>query len=300
LATITDHLGNPVHHARALVNGVRLHYYTAGSGDPLFLLHGVPKTSYYWRKVLPHLTPHYSVVVPDLRGLGDSERPRDGFDSITMAKDIADLATHLGHETFDVVGEDWGAVTAFHVAAQHRDRVKRLVFAEASMPGYLLEPRSFLTKENVEGNLWMWHANFYSVPDYPELLITGKEREFFNFFFRREAENPLAVDDDAMEEYIRCYSGPGGIRCMCDIYRASLIDAEYNDAVAKDPLTLPVLAIGAEKFLGSLMEEQMKHYCQNVTGVTLPWGHQLAEECPDLLAETLLGFLQNTTSGLAS
>jgi pimeloyl-ACP methyl ester carboxylesterase len=79
----------------------------------VFLLHGVPKTSYYWRRIVPQLTPHPAVVVPDLCGPGDSEKPRDGYDSITMAHGIAALAEHLGHDAYDVVGEDWRAMTGY-------------------------------------------------------------------------------------------------------------------------------------------------------------------------------------------
>lgn len=294
--TIKDHLDRPVQHARALVNGVRLHYYTAGTGDPVFLLHGVPKTSYYWRNVVPYLTPHYQVIVPDLRGLGDSEKPRDGYDSITMAEDIAQLAEHLGFSTYDVVGEDWGAMTGYHVAAQHRDRVRRLVFTDAGIPGFGLESKSFLTTENLDSGHWHWHVNFYAVPDYPEMLITGREREFFNSFFRHEADDPAAVSEDAMAEYVRAYSGPGGIRAMCEIYRAALVDAEQNHAAARNPITIPTLAIGASGFHGPYVEEQMKKLATNVTGVILPAGHQLAEEIPDLFAQTILTFLQGGTN----
>jgi len=297
---ITDHLGRPVRHARALVNGVRLHYYTAGTGDPVMLLHGVPKTSYYWRKVVPHLTPHYTVIVPDLRGLGDSEKPRDGYDSITMAEDIAELGAHLGYDAYDVVGEDWGAMTAYHVASQHRDRVKRLVFTDAGIPGFGLESKSFLTRDNYASEHWHWHVNFYAVPDYPELLITGRERIFFDSFFRHEADDPQAVSEDAMDEYVRAYSAPGGIRAMCEIYRAAIVDAEQNYAAEKDPITIPVLAIGAAGFHGPYVEEQMRKLAHNVTGTILPAGHQLAEEIPDEFAQTILTFLQSSPSGLGS
>lgn len=289
--TITDHRGDPVQHARALVNGVRLHYYTAGHGDPVFLLHGVPKTSYYWRKIVPQLTPHFTVIVPDLRGLGDSEKPRDGYDSITMANDIAALADHLGHDTYDVVGEDWGAMTGYHVASQFRDRVRRLVFTDAGIPGFGLESKSFLTEANVASGHWHWHVNFYAVPDYPELLITGRERVFFESFFRHEAADPAAVSQDAMDEYVRAYSAPGGIRAMCEIYRAGLLDAQQNFAAEKNPITIPTLAIGAAGFHGPYVEEQVRRLATDVAGVILPAGHQLAEEIPDLFGATILEFL---------
>ena len=209
---IQDHNGVPAKHGRALVNGVRLHYVVAGQGEPLFLLHGVPKTSYHWRRVIPLLTPYYTVIAPDLRGLGDSEHPKDGFDMKNMAEDIAQLATHLGYDTFNLVGEDWGASTAYQVAAQYPERVKKLVYQEMILPGFGLEDYSFLTRENVSTYVWLWHINFYSVPDFPEFLITGREREYFNYFIKHETHNPQAITPDALDEYVRCYSSPGGLR----------------------------------------------------------------------------------------
>ena len=293
MQVIKDHNGNPVKHGRALVNGVRLHYMTAGEGDPLFILHGVPKTSYHWRHVIPLLTPHFTVVAPDLRGLGDSEHPQSGFDMKNMAKDIADLATHLGHDTFNLAGEDWGASTAYQVAAQWPERVRKLVYQEMILPGYGLEDYSFLTRENVSTYVWLWHINFYSVPDFPELLITGKEREYFNYFIKHETHNPQAITPDALDEYVRCYSSPGGLRSMFNIYRATLDDADQNREAAKNKLQMPVLAIGSEHFIGADNERQMHEVADDVRGAILPWGHQLAEECPDDLAKLYIDFFSN-------
>lgn len=287
---IKDHTGAPVKHGRALVNGVRLHYMTAGQGEPLFLLHGVPKTSYHWRHVIPLLTPHFTVIAPDLRGLGDSEHPPGGFDMKNMAKDIADLATHLGYETFNLAGEDWGASTAYQVAAQWPKRVKKLVYQEMILPGYGLEDYSFLTRENVSTYVWLWHINFYSVPDFPELLITGKEKEYFNYFIKHETHNPQAITPDALDEYVRCYSSPGGLRSMFGIYRATLDDADQNREAAKTKLKMPVLAVGSEYFIGKDNERQMREVAEDVEGVILPWGHQLAEESPEELADIYIKF----------
>jgi|TARA_B110000971_G_scaffold131671_1_gene134763 pimeloyl-ACP methyl ester carboxylesterase len=289
---IKDHTGTPVKHGRALVNGVRLHYMTAGQGEPLFLLHGVPKTSYHWRHVIPLLTPHYTVIAPDLRGLGDSEHPQSGFDMANMAKDIADLATHLGYEKFNIAGEDWGASTAYQVAAQWPDRVKKLIYQEMILPGFGLEEYSFLTRENVNTFVWLWHINFYSVPDFPELLITGREREYFNYFIKHETHNPQAITPDALDEYVRCYSSPGGLRSMFNIYRATLDDADQNKKSAMTKLQMPVLAVGSQYFIGEDNERQMREVATNVEAAILPWGHQLAEEDPEGLAKIYLKFLQ--------
>lgn len=288
---IADHNGVPAKHGRALVNGVRLHYSVAGEGEPLFLLHGVPKTSYHWRRVIPLLTPYYTVIAPDLRGLGDSEHPPGGFDMKNMAEDIAQLATHLGYDEFFLAGEDWGASTAYQVAAQYPERVKKLIYQEMILPGFGLEDYSFLTRENVSTYVWLWHINFYSVPEFPEFLITGKEREYFNYFIKHETHNPQAITPDALDEYVRCYSSPGGLRSMLAIYRATLDDADQNKESAKTKLTMPVLAVGSEYFIGEDNERQMREVAEDVSAVILPWGHQLAEEDPEGLTAAYLDFL---------
>ena len=289
---IVDHTGTPVEHGRAMVNGVRMHYVKAGSGEPLFLLHGVPKTHYHWRHVIPKLTEHFTVIAPDLRGLGDSEHPQSGYDMRNMGEDIAQLATHLGYDKFLLAGEDWGASTAYQVAAQYPDRVKKLIYQEMILPGYGLEDYSFLTNENVSTYVWLWHINFYNVPDFPELLITGREREYFTFFIKHECNDPTAISDENLDEYIRCYSSPGGLRCCFAIYRATLESGRQNKEAAKTLLKMPVLAVGSEYFIGADNERQMRQVAEDVRGVILPRGHQLAEECPDLLAAEYLKFLK--------
>lgn len=293
---IIDHNDDLVRHGRAYVNGVRLHYMTAGEGDPVLLLHGVPKTSYHWRHVIPLLTPHYRVVVPDMRGLGDSQHTPDGYDMRNVGEDFAQLMSELGHDRFRLVGEDWGAAAAYQLAAAHPDRVQQLVYQEMILPGYGLEDYSFLTAENVRSFVWLWHINFYSVPEFPEMLIGGKEREYFSYFIKHETHDPTAITPDAIDEYVRCYSSPGGVRCMCEIYRATLTDADQNREAAKTKLTMPVLAVGSEHFIGADNERQMREVADDVRGVILPWGHQLAEESPKELAGLYLRFFAGETS----
>jgi pimeloyl-ACP methyl ester carboxylesterase len=265
---------------------------TAGEGDPVLLLHGVPKTSYHWRHVIPLLTPHYRVVVPDMRGLGDSQHTPDGYDMRNVGEDFAQLMSELGHDRFRLVGEDWGAAAAYQLAAAHPDRVQQLVYQEMILPGFGLEEYSFLTAENVRSFVWLWHINFYAVPEFPEFLISGKEREYFSYFIKHETHDPSAITPDAIDEYVRCYSSPGGIRCMCEIYRATLTDAEQNREAAKAKLPMPVLAVGSEHFIGADNERQMREVADDVRGVILPWGHQLAEESPDELAGHYLRFFR--------
>ncbi|MFC7996408.1 alpha/beta fold hydrolase [Streptomyces rochei] len=285
-----DHDGAPLRTGRAAVNGTSLHYRTAGSGPAVVLLHGVPKTGYHWRHLVPKLTPHHTVVVPDLRGLGDSARPADGYDSATMSDDVAELMARLGHETYAVTGEDWGAVIGYQLAARHRDRVTSLVFAEALFPGFGFEDHTALTPENVSG-MHLWHLGFYFTPDVPEMLISGHERELITHMIKSERSHPDTATSDAVEEYVRCYSMPGGIRAMLAVYRAMLTDAEQNREAARKKLDIPVLALGGSAFVGERAAEQARLVADDVTGHVFDAGHDLAEEVPDEMAAVVLRFL---------
>ncbi|WP_234315671.1 alpha/beta fold hydrolase [Streptomyces albus] len=283
--------GQPLGTGRAAVNGTSLHYRTGGFGPALVLLHGVPKTSYHWRHLIPKLTDRYTVVAPDLRGLGDSARPADGYDSATMSDDIAALMAHLGHETYAVVGEDWGAVVGYQLAARHRDHVRALVFAEALLPGFGFEDHTALTRENVSSGMHLWHLGFYFQPDVPEMLIAGHERELISYMIKNERSHPDTATPDAIEEYVRCYSMPGGIRAMLAVYRAMLVDAEQNREAARKKLDIPVLALGGSAFIGERNEEMARHVAHDVTGQVFTAGHDLAEEVPDEMAAAVLPFL---------
>lgn len=285
-----DHDGTPLRTGRAAVNGTSLHYRTAGAGPAVVLLHGVPKTGYHWRYLVPKLTPEYTVVVPDLRGLGDSARAADGYDSANMSDDVAELMARLGHERYAVIGEDWGAVIGYQLAARHRGDVTALVFAEALFPGFGFEDHTALTPENAAG-MHLWHLGFYFQPDVPEMLIAGHERELITYMIKFERGRPDTATPDAIEEYVRCYSMPGGIRAMLSIYRAMLVDAEQNRQAARRKLDIPVLALGGSLFIGERAESQLRLMAGDITGHVFDAGHDLAEEVPDELADVVLPFL---------
>jgi pimeloyl-ACP methyl ester carboxylesterase len=287
---MVDHQGTPVQSDRASVNGTSLHYRFAGAGAPVVLLHGIPKTGYHWRYLLPLLSHRHTVIVPDLRGLGDSDHPAGGYDSATMSDDIAALMAQLGHASYSVVGEDWGAVIGYQLAARHPQQVKALVFAEALMPGFNFEQHSALTPENAAG-MFLWHLGFYFKSDVPEMLIAGHERELITYMIKSERLFPDTATVDALEEYVRCYSLPGGIRSMLAVYRAMLVDGKQNREAAKTQLALPVLALGGDAFIGARNEDIMKQLARNVTGHVFHAGHDLAEEVPAEMAAVILSFL---------
>ncbi|QRI63850.1 alpha/beta hydrolase [Shinella sp. PSBB067] len=301
MVEIYDHEGKAVKHGRARVNGIRMHYVTAGEGEPLLLLHGTPKTHFYWYRLIPLLTPHFRVVAPDLRGFGDTDKPpaEEGYDSRTNARDMAELMTQLGHETFHLHGEDRGAEFAYVLAASEPDRVRTLSFAEMLLSGQGLEEWSNFTPEKVSSQfrmagVWLWHIPFFWIPHLPEMLISGREREFWEFWIKAETWNPNAIADEAITEWIARLSAPGGLRGCLETYRAGLKNARINDELIKTKLKMPVMTLGAPEFFGELVRDQMERVAERVvrSDVFEECGHSLALEAPDRLASALLDFIR--------
>ena len=304
MAEMFDHTGQPVKHGRARVNGIRMHYVTAGQGEPLLLLHGTPKTNYYWHRLIPLLTPHFTVVAPDLRGFGYTDKPpaEEGYDSLTNAQDMAELMTQLGHDKFHLHGEDRGAEFAYALAATQRDRVKTLSFCEMLLSGAGLEQWSNFTPENTSAQyrqkgVWVWHLPFFWIPHLPEMLITGHEREFWEFWIKAETYNPNAISEEALTEWIACLRAPGGLRGCMETYRAGLKNARINKELGATKLDLPIMTVGAPEFFGSLVEKQMRDVSQGVerAAVFEECGHSLALEAQKRLADMLCDFMLNRT-----
>lgn len=296
---IYDHLGKPVKHARARINGLRMHYVTAGEGEPLLLIHGTPKTHYYWYKLIPLLTEHFTVIAPDLRGFGDTDKPKveQGYDSRTNAKDLADLMASLGYDKYLVHGEDRGAEYAYVLAATNREHVKAVVIGEQILSGYGLEEASYFSEENLSARIegrgtWQWHIPFFWIADVPEFLIQGKEREFWEWWMRAEMWNPNALGEEAVAEWIQRLKEPGGLRGTLETYRAGLTNARINRELAKDKLDIPVLTIGAPEFSNTGVEACMKQLCSNIEKSVIfeECGHSLALEAPERLAKELIDF----------
>ncbi|WP_316768299.1 alpha/beta fold hydrolase [Streptomyces sasae] len=292
---MTDHTGARLRHGRKTVDGVDLHYALAGSGEPVVLLHGVPKTMFFWRHVIPLLTPHHTVVALDLRGFGGSARPPSGYDTRTLAGDVAAVMTALGFERFRVVGEDWGAAVAYAVAAFHRTRVVQLVYQETRLPGLDVPDLSPLPPEDPRTG---WHRTLFALPHYPELLIAGRERAFWTYFMRRIMADPSAYTDADADEYTRGLEQPGGNHAVFELYRATETDAEQNRPQFADPLTCPVLAVGGRAYLAAEPGHQMAQVARDVRSTVIESaGHNIPLEAPEELARTYLDFFAGRDQG---
>jgi pimeloyl-ACP methyl ester carboxylesterase len=277
-----------VTHHSAVVNGIQLHYVTAGQGEPLILLHGYPETHHAWHKVIPALAQQFTVIAPDLRGLGNSERPDTGYDKRTIAEDIYQLVRSLGYAQIDLVGHDYGGTTAYFLAAAHPELVKRLVVIEAA-PSGLGEPEVIpLTPGG-----GAWHRAFHLVPELPEALVAGREQIYLSWLYEHYAYQPGAITAESIDEYVRSYSQPGAMKAGFEYYRAYFEDKQQGQQYAQTKLPMPVLAIGADQVFGTAVESYLKQGAENVKGIVIEnCGHFVPEEQPEVLIQHLLDFFE--------
>lgn len=285
-------------HHRQRVNDVLLHYVTAGvgGGEAIVLLHGFAQSWYEWKRdVIPALAEKYFVVAPDMRGVGDSEKPRGGYEKRTMAEDIWQLTQYLGLRKIHLVGHDFGGAVAYAFAAAHPEFVEKLVVAEMIMPGFGYE--DCMQAPFVEDGLGrkVWHLAFHDAPDMPEALIQGRERMYLQWFHNNFAYAPNAISQEDLDEYERTYAAPGGLRAL-DYYRTHFVDAVHNKETAKIPLKMPVMAIGGAAFLGDAVRQGMAALAENVRGEIIPeCGHWVPDEQPDVFNSLLRDFLGSPT-----
>jgi pimeloyl-ACP methyl ester carboxylesterase len=277
--------GEPLEHHHADLGDVRLHYVTAGAGFPVVLLHGWPQSWYEWRKVIPGLAARFRVIAPDLRGLGESSRPADGYDKKTVGGDVWRLVHDvLGLDAFYLVGHDWGGPTAYAVASAHPEGVRKLVILDVTIPGD--------GSPGISQGGRRWHHAFHQTLDLPEALVTGREDIYLGWFYRTYGAVPLAEADIA--EYLRVYRQPGALRAGFSYYRAIPQDMADNASVtARLKLPMPVLALGGDRSWGRRMEvvESLRRMAVDVQGGMVEnCGHWMPEEQPDELLRRLLEF----------
>jgi pimeloyl-ACP methyl ester carboxylesterase len=265
-----------------------MHYVIGGKGDPVVLLHGWPETWYEWRHIIPQLIDNnYTVIAPDMRGFGDSEKPQIGYDTKTVAEDIYQLVKKLGNSKIYIVAHDWGGPVAYSYAAAHPQDVRKMVILDTLLPGFGLEEAANFSPKG------LWHLSFHAVRDLPEKLIDGKEDIYLNWFYDW-TYNQSAITSEDREEYIKQYSKPGALRAGFEYYRAVFEDSEQNkEYAAKQKLEIPILTIGGEAGIGNLTTSSFQKVANNVTGITLPnTGHFIPEERPNFLTKQILEFFK--------
>lgn len=274
----------------ARVGDVMINYVRGGSGEPLVLLHGYPQNWYMWRKVLPELARHRTVIAPDLRGAGGSDAPTDGYDKKTLAGDIYGLLSQLGFDDgVDLVGHDVGAMVAYAYAARYPGQVRRLVLAEAPIPDESVYRLPALTNRGPG----VWNFGFFTVDNgLPEQMVAGREETWVDRFVASMAVHPERVDGDAIEAYARSLRDEAHLRASFGYFRALPDDVDDNAEYARTKLSMPVLAIGAKASLADSVALQAARYATDVTeGVIEDCGHWLFEEQPEELTQRVLEFI---------
>ena len=276
--------------ATANINGVKIHYRLGGdpNGSPVLLWHGFLSTSYAWRKVMPALVAAgYSVLVPDMRGFGDSDKPAgvDGYDARSMSEEFRALVNQIGFgggKPLTLVAHDMGGPPALLWAADYPQEIAALLYVEAPvmLAEILTKIIAYTPEAMKQGSMWWWILPL--APDVPERLVVGNERAFLTWFWNRHTGDSDAVEPAAVEEYLRTFSGREGVLGAMGVYRAAFKSIEQTTPLMKNKIRVPVVALGGEKGLGGRVGEMMSLVAENVTQHVFPdSGHFLPEERPD-------------------
>ena len=268
----------------ASIAGVDFHYLSAGHGPALVLLHGYAETSRMWRPIIPKLAEKFTVIAPDLPGIGDSSVPADGLDMKTAAARVHALVRSLGVEKARVVGHDIGLMVAYAYAAQFPAEVEKLVLMDAFLPGVE-------GWEAVYDNPGLWHFRFCGPT--PEALVKGRERTYFDYYWNEfAADRNRSLPEADRRAYTAAYSRPGRMKAGWSYFVSFPRAAKDFAELAKTRLAMPVLTIGGEKSLGQVLGDQTKLVASDVTVVVLQnTGHWVLEEDPKGTTEALLKFL---------
>jgi pimeloyl-ACP methyl ester carboxylesterase len=275
----------------ANLSAVRLHYLKAGAGKKtLVLIHGFGDTSHMWIPLFDDFGKDYTIIAPDMRGLGDSSRPDRHYDKKTIAADVHELITSLGYTRIDLVGHDIGLMVAYSYAAQYSNEVEKLALLEAPIPGI--------------GDIWdkvyttpaLWHFHFVNSPIALD-LVKGRERIFLEHFWQTLSPHPETFSEADRQLYAQAYAQEGAMKAAFEMFKAfNTVDAADNRDFSRTKLQMPVLTVEGDKAMGGALQTQAKLVAVNVKSVVMTdTGHWLMEQRP---AETIAALKNFFRSGL--
>lgn len=285
---------------RLKTDGAEIYVRTGGTGPPLLAIHGYPQTHACWHKVAPVLARHFTLVLPDLRGYGDSRGPAADTDHVayskqTMARDFVTVMEALGHKRFHVLSHDRGARVGYRMALDHPERIDRLVTLDIVATH---DAWADINKENAVGR---FHWAFLARPaPFPETMIGSNPMYFLDYLLSQwtEAKDLSAFDPRALAHYRHAFSKSEVVHASCEDYRAgATVDPELDakDKVAGRKIAMPMLALwGAQRKHGFVNKplENWRPWCPHVVGGPIESGHFLAEEAPEATLAAVMPFLR--------
>ena len=274
------------------VDDVRLHYWIGGPDDgrPVLLWHGFLSTGYAWRDVAPELVKAgMAVLVPDMRGFGDSDKPdgAKGYDARALAEEFRSLVAAIGFgrgQPLILAAHDMGAPPALIWAADHPDEIAALLYIEAPvmLSDVLGTVIAYNRQAMAQGSMWWWILPL--APGVPERLIVGNERAFLTWFYEGATARPEVFDDRIVEEYLRTFTGRTGVLGAMGVYRAAFDSIDQTEPLKVDKVDVPVIAIGGVKGLGDKVGEGVARVAESVSTETIEnCGHFVPEERPDVV-----------------
>jgi len=281
-------------------NNIRLHCVTQGQGDLVLLLHGFPEFWYSWRYQIPALARHFKVVVPDLRGYNDSDKPESGYDLDTLSADIRGLIDRLGYAKAHVVGHDWGGTIAWHLAQKFPHYLNRLAILNAPHPQRFVQELS----SNLDQFRRSWYVLAFQVPGIPEWLIQQNLKDFVKGVLQGQAVRKGAFSAEETEIYQAALEKPGVLGAALNYYRQLFNHFAWNWGQKQELVTAPTLVLWGEDdaFLSKKLTESLDRLIAAPFELKLVphCGHWIQQEAPQTVNRELLNFLRNSSRSLAT
>ena len=293
----------------ATVARVRLHYWIGGDpiGQPVILWHGFLSTAYAWRDVAPALAKAgLSVLIPDMRGYGDSDKPpgNDGYDARSLAEEGRALIAAIGFgqgRPLIHAAHDMGALPALIWTADHPAEIAGLLYIEAPvmLGSVLRQVFSYTPQAMAPGSMWWWILPL--APGVPERLIVGNEHAFLTWFYEgHDVVNHAAFSPDVVDEYLRTFAGQEGVLGSMGIYRAAFASVDQTEPLMIAKISVPVVALGGEKGLGGKVGDMVAMVAENVEAHTLAGcGHFMSEERPQFVIDHIVALTERVATSRA-
>ena len=260
----------------------------AGSGTPVILLPGWPETAEAYSEIFPQIAERHQVFALDPPGLGNSAPAPEGYDTASVAKMLSAAVHSVTSEPIHLVGHDVGGWIAYAWAAQFEEQVRSLTLLDTAVPG-TGTPQNFPLPPEL--NIKLWQFSFNVLPDLPELLTAGRERELFDWLFKHKSARLERIPQANRDRYVEAYARPAAMVRGFAYYRAVTESAKQNKEFSARKLPMPVLALGGQSAIGDRLKASMESLASQVEGGMIEdCGHYVMEEQPEVVVRELLSF----------